>query len=168
MGEHGNCSADLITYLHPHPAPFPGFLPASCSQLLPLPAADFVPEQLCKQPVGYKEIPVVCACAPGSSHLSPDLPTQFLYILRKAGKENSCGKTLICPLYTCLWNLEKDKGGTVLLLHSCPCFQTVNSLFPLLQSTMYLYLLPLLPAVYSTPHSCPVLFRSHPMLPGHF
>lgn len=116
---------------------------------------------------GVQRNPPVCTTVIPSFSSPPHL---IFYILRKAGRANSCGQELICPLYICLWKLEeeKGKGRTVLFLHSCPCFQTANSLFPLLQSTISLYLLPLFPAVYSTPHSCPILFRSHPMLPKHF
>lgn len=62
----------------------------------------------------------------------------------------------------------KGQGKNCSVSPFLPVFQRANSLFPLLQSTMHLYLLPLLPAVHSTPHSCPVLFRTHPMLPRHF
>lgn len=44
----------------------------------------------------------------------------------------------------------RDKGRTVLLLHSCTHFQMANSLFPLLSSTMCSNLFPLFPSVYST------------------
>lgn len=87
-----NYSADWISYLHPHPAPCPGFLPASCSTFLPSTlhsATSGLFSQATTEAANGAQIP---PCASQTSHLPPALPSCFVQILRRGDKVNSCGK----------------------------------------------------------------------------
>lgn len=166
VGEHGNCPPDHTSSLHPHPAPSPGpsQAPAGSSSLS---RSRFCSWAIVEAASGFNGVPHIHHSHPILVQPSPPDPFTSW---GKLAQQTALGKKLVCPMCICLWNLEeeKDKGRAVLFLHSYLCFHSANSLFALLQSSTCLFLLPLLPAVYSTPHSHPVLLRSHPVLPWHF
>lgn len=127
---HQSTSAACIHTLH-----LPQVPASSCWQLLPLPAAGFVPE-----PLWPKEIPQVHHSHP--TLLQPS-PPDFFTSQGKLAQQTLWAKTALSLAYLPVeLEEEEDKGRAVLFLHSCPCFQTDNSLFALLPSTTFLYLLP--------------------------
>lgn len=158
---HQNTPAVCIHTLH-----LPQVPPSLLLAALPSPGADFVPEPLWKQPVGSMESPTFTTAIPSlcsPPHLIPSHPEESWHSKQLWGKKWFVPCISVCGI----WRRKKTREE--LFCFSIPAhFHSANSLFALLQSSTCLYLLPMLPAVYSTPHSHPVLLRSHPVLPGHF